>query len=68
WDRQQGVPGQGDYELFDQTCYAIELNVKKALPEWGGQEVQIALEEDALLVGGQLGWLHGRQTEWHVIG
>ena len=68
WDRQQGVPGRGDYELFDQTCYAIELNVKKVLPGWGGQEVQIALEEDALLTGGKLTWLHGRQTEFHLIG
>lgn len=68
WDRQEGVPGQGDYELFDNTCYAIELNVRKAVPEWGGQEVRIALEEDAALAGGRFRWLSGRQTRFHLIG
>jgi hypothetical protein len=68
WDRQEGVPGQGDYELFDHTCYAIELNVRKALPEWGDQEVRIALEEDAALVDGRFRWLSGRQTRLHLVG
>jgi hypothetical protein len=68
WDRQEGVPGQGDYELFDYTCYAIELNIRKAVPDWGGQEVRIALEEDAALVGGRFQWLSGRQTQFHLIG
>jgi hypothetical protein len=68
WDQQEGVPGKGDYELFDHTCYAIELNARKAVPEWGGQEVRIALEEDAALVGGRFRWLSGRQTQLHVVG
>lgn len=67
WDQQEGVPGKGDYPLFDSTAYSIELNVKRAVSEWGGQEVRIALEEDALLVDGQMRWLHGRQEQFHVI-
>lgn len=68
WDQQGGVPGRGDYELFDETCYSIELNVRKAVPEWGGQEVRIALEEDAVLSGGEMRWLNGRQTAFHLVG
>ncbi len=68
WDQQGGVPGRGDYELFDDTCYSIELNVKKAVPEWGGQLVRIALEEDAVLTQRQMRWLHERQTMLHLIG
>ena len=68
WDNQGHVPGTGEYELFDDTCYSIELNVKKPMPEWDGQAVMMALEEDALLTGGQMRWLHGRQTELHLIG
>jgi peptidase M24-like protein len=68
WDRQEGVPGQGDYPLFDQTCYAIELNVGAEVPEWEGQLVRMALEEDAELLEGQLRWLSGRQTCLHLIG
>jgi Xaa-Pro aminopeptidase len=67
WDRQEGVPGQGDYPLFDHTCYAIELSVAKAVPEWEGQEVRIALEEDAMVADGQFYWLSGRQIEFHLI-
>ena len=68
WDQQTGVPGKGDYELFDQTCYSIELNICKAVPEWSGQEVRIALEEDAVLQANQMRWLDGRQTAFHLIG
>jgi hypothetical protein len=68
WDRQEGVPGRGDYELFDDTCYAIELNVKKEIPEWDGQEVRMALEEDAVFSAGSLRWLAGRQTRLYLIG
>jgi hypothetical protein len=67
WDSQGGVPGRGDYELFDDTCYSIELNAQRAVPEWGGQVVRMALEEDAVLSGGKMRWLHGRQTQLHLI-
>ncbi len=67
WDRQEGVPGNGDYPLYDETAYSIELNVRHPVPEWGGQEVRIALEEDAVLSGGAVSWLSGRQTQLHLI-
>ena len=68
WDQQGGVPGPGDYELFDDTCYAIELNAKRAVPEWDGQVVMFGLEEDAVLTGQRARWLSGRQTQFHLIG
>ncbi len=67
WDRQEGVPGKGDYELFDSTVYSIELNIKADIALWNGQQVRIALEEDAALVNGQMVWLHGRQERLSVI-
>lgn len=68
WDRQDGVPRNGDYELFDNTAYSIELNIVKGVPEWDGQEVRIMLEEDALLTNGQMHWLDGRQENFYLIG
>jgi hypothetical protein len=68
WDQQGGVAGRGDYELFDDTCYAIELNAAVPIPEWNDQELTVALEEDAAMVGGRLRWLAGRQTRLHLIG
>lgn len=67
WDRQEGVPGTGDYQMFDSTVYAIELNIKAEIDLWGGQQARIALEEDAALVHGRMGWLHGRQERLHVV-
>lgn len=67
WDFQSGVPGGGDYELFDQTCYAIELNVKKSVPEWNDQVVSFALEQDAMMIDGAMQWISGRQTHFHLI-
>jgi Xaa-Pro aminopeptidase len=67
WDMQGGVPGNGDYPLHADTCYAIELNAKKSVPEWGGQEARMCLEEDALLTAEGLGWLSGRQTRLYII-
>jgi Xaa-Pro aminopeptidase len=67
WDQQDGVPANGDYPLYDETVYSIELNAISRVPEWGGQEVRIALEEDAALSGGSMRWLDGRQEELILI-
>jgi Xaa-Pro aminopeptidase len=67
WDRQGGVPGAGDYEIFDSTCYSIELNNVTPVAEWNGQRVRMALEEDAVLLNGEVEWLSGRQTKLHLI-
>jgi Xaa-Pro aminopeptidase len=66
WDRQEGVPSTGDYPLHADTCYAIELNAKKAVPEWGNQEVKMSLEEDAVLTQKGLSWLSDRQTRLYL--
>lgn len=68
WDSQGGVSGNGDYELFDNTAYSIELNIVKNIPEWGEQEVRIMLEEDAFLTNGKMQWLDGRQDNLYLIG
>jgi Xaa-Pro aminopeptidase len=67
WDKQGGISGTGDYPLHADTCYAIELNAKKAVAEWGSQEVRMSLEEDAVLTSGGLRWLNGRQTRLYLI-
>jgi Xaa-Pro aminopeptidase len=67
WDRQGGVPGAGDYPLYFDTVYSIELNVRAAVPEWDNQEVQIALEQDAAFTRSGTFFLDRRQTELHLI-
>jgi hypothetical protein len=67
WDNQGPTPGTGDWPLHRDTVYAIEGNVSVALPEWGGQRVQVMLEQDASFDGHRVSYLAGRQTEWHLI-
>ncbi len=67
YDHQEGVPGRGDYELRENTCYAMELNVKAPVAEWGGQVVTAALEEDIAFTGGKVHFLDGRQMAFHLI-
>jgi len=67
WDKQGGVPGAGDYPHWNDTVYSIELNVLAAVPEWGPQEVQIALEQDAAFTRSGARFLDQRQTKLHLI-
>ncbi|ACV27676.1 M24 family metallopeptidase [Kangiella koreensis] len=67
WDNQGPTPVKGDRKLYPNTAYAIEGNVKVALPEWDGQLVQIMLEQSALFDGEKVVYLAGRQTEWHFV-
>lgn len=67
WDNQGDTVGQGDWPLHPMTVYAIEGNIKQAVPEWGGQQVQIKLEQTALFDGERVQYLAGRQTQWHVV-
>ncbi|NNG01051.1 MAG: aminopeptidase P family protein [Desulfobacteraceae bacterium] len=68
YDNQEGISGNGDYPLNEDTVYAIELNVKRNIPEWGDQPVAIYLEEDAKWSNGELTFLGGRQKALHLIG
>ena len=67
WDRQDGVPGQGDYPVWPDTAYSIELQARVPVPEWDGQVVQFMLEEEAVFDGSVCRLLDGRQTELFVV-
>lgn len=67
WDDQDDVPVTGEWTLHPNTAYAIEGNVKVAVPEWNGQLVQIKLEQSAFFDGKKVHYLAGRQTRWHVV-
>ncbi len=66
-DKQDGVPGDGDYPIFADTVYSIELNARAPVPEWGSQEVTFALEQDAVVTSGGAYFLDVRPTAFHII-
>lgn len=67
WNRQDGVPVRGDYPLYYNTCYAIELNNKYKVPEWENQNVQIGLEEGGVFTKEGCKFIDGRQTDYYII-
>ena len=62
WDQQGGVPGRGDYQLFPNTAYSIELFAASEVEEWG-KLVRIMLEEDGVYTEDGFYFLDGRQRE-----
>lgn len=66
WDNQNADP-RGTHRLRPDTAWSIELNARRAVPEWDGQEIEFRLEEDAVFDGHEVRWLDGRQTAFHLI-
>lgn len=66
WDQQGGVPGSGDYPLYPNTAYSIELNAAVFIQEWN-KEIRIMLEEEAFFDGERVYYIDGRQEEIYPI-
>lgn len=66
WDQQEGVPGGGDYPIYPNTAYSIELYAETNVPSWG-KPVRIKLEEDAMFDGDSVYYIDGRQKEIFLI-
>ena len=68
WDVQEGVPGWGDARAVAPMWYSIELQATSAVPEWDGQRVRSAQEEDAILdADGTVRWALKRQERFHLV-
>ena len=61
WDAQGGVVGTGDYPLYENTVYAIELNTTVTIPEWK-RDIRVMLEEAGFYGKGGHRYINGRQT------
>ncbi len=66
WDAQGGVPGTGDYPLFANTVYAIELNTTVYLEEWK-RDIRVMLEEAGFYGEDGFRYVNGRQTKLLTI-
>jgi Xaa-Pro aminopeptidase len=66
WDMQAGVPGAGDYPVYPNTCYSIELNASVEIPQWN-KYIRVMLEENAFFDGTTIKYIHGRQKRIYTI-
>ena len=68
WDYQDGVPGRGDAKVIPSMWFSIELQATTPVPEWGGQLVRMAQEEDAIIgADGKVRWALKRQERLFLI-
>jgi hypothetical protein len=67
WDKQDGVPGTGDYPMHANTAYSIELNALVDVPQWSSDPLPMKLEENGFFDGNGFDYIQPRQTEYHVI-
>jgi Xaa-Pro aminopeptidase len=67
WDQQGGVPGLGDFPLFEDTAHSVELSVRSVVAEWGNIDVRIPLEQNILFRRGGASWMDQRQTAITLI-
>ena len=68
WDYQDGVPGRGDARVIPSMWYSIELQATTPVPEWNGQRVRSAQEEDVIIAAdGAVRWAFGRQTRFWLV-
>jgi Xaa-Pro aminopeptidase len=68
WDAQGGVPGRGDVPVLPSSWFSIELQATTPVPEWDGQRVRSAQEEDVIIgPDGRVEWARGRQTTFHLV-
>jgi Xaa-Pro aminopeptidase len=66
WE-QERCRGRGDVRLEYGNCFTMELSVRGSLPEWDGQEITLALEEDVSFTDRGCAPIGGRQTEFYLI-
>lgn len=68
WDRQDGVPGRGEEPVRPDSWFSIELQATTPVPEWNGQRVSMAQEEEARLdADGLRHWVLRRQENFHIV-
>ena len=67
WDNQNPTPGRGEYRIYPDTAWSIELAALARVPEWGGAEVRFPLEVDGFWNGSSFRWIDGRQTQLLLI-
>lgn len=68
WDYQASIPGRGDPPVIPSMWFSTEMQVTTPVPEWDGQPVRMAVEEEAEITAeGEMRWMLRRQTELHLV-
>ena len=67
YDKQEEIPVRGELTIHKNTCYALELNIKQEIPEWGPIKEGIYLEQTVGFDGEKVIYFDDRQKEFLLI-
>ncbi len=67
YEGSEGPSERGNYPVYANTAYAMELDTETSVREWDGQDVRIVLEQTIAFTGGRVVFLGGRQKEFYLI-
>ena len=67
YDKQEEIPVRGELTLHKNTCYALELNIKKEIPEYDNIKEGIYLEQTIGFDGEKVIYFDDRQSEFLLI-
>ena len=66
WE-QEWCAGRGDVKLEYNNAFTMELAARDSIPEWGGQEVLMGMEQDVVFTRDGCRPIDGRQTAFYLI-
>ncbi len=62
-----GDIAHGKYTIKDNTCFAMEQNIRVIIPEWNDQKIWIFREEDIIVRNGSVQVLGALQEELYIV-
>ncbi|MEQ8424182.1 MAG: Xaa-Pro aminopeptidase, partial [Cyclobacteriaceae bacterium] len=66
-EKQEFVKGEGEWPLYENTAYSIELNAQVPVPEFGNNKLSVSMEEDAIYTKDGMRFIDGRAKDWILI-
>lgn len=66
YDQQRRIPVKGEYEVVENSSYALEFNIRAYIPEWD-QKTYIYLEQSIAVYKDFTGYLTPRQEDFYLI-
>jgi len=61
------VTPHGKRVIHDNTVFSMELFCESPVPEWDGDNFRVQLEQEVMIHNGEVTFVDGRQTEFHLI-
>jgi Xaa-Pro aminopeptidase len=66
WEQEKNM-GRGDVRLEPNNAFTMELSVEGPVPEWSGESLRFALEEDVVFTASGCRLMGERQNEFFLV-